>query len=55
MARDHAAYFRALALDPEVERALSGLYKRSLEDCARLERDRSQTFEQYLAAYAAGL
>ncbi len=55
LARDHAEYFRALALDPEVERGLEDVARRSLEEAARLEREQTQSFEEYLAAYGAAL
>jgi glutamate--cysteine ligase len=53
LARRHHAYFAELPFAPEREQWFAAAAATSLEQAQALERSRSQSFEQYLAAYFA--
>ena len=53
LARSHHAYFLELGLGAEQERRLDDLAARSLAEAEVLERDRTQSFDEYLGAYLA--
>lgn len=55
LARDHASYFRELRLSPGRERWLKEIAEQSLAEAEALERDRSQSFDEYLRDYFAEL
>ncbi len=53
LAREHHNYFLELGLGAEQERRLDELAAQSLVDAAALERERTQTFDDYLREYFA--
>jgi glutamate--cysteine ligase len=53
LARSHRAYFLELGLGAEQERRLDDLAARSLEHAAALERESTQSFDDYLHEYFA--
>jgi glutamate--cysteine ligase len=53
LARSHRAYFLELGLGAEQERRLDDLAARSLEHAAALERESTQSFDDYLREYFA--
>ena len=55
LARDHAAYFRELALAPEREEALAATAARSLEEAQALTTKDPRPFEAYLRDYFAAV
>jgi len=55
LARSHHDYFLELALGADQERGLDDLAARSLAEAAALERDRTQSFDDYLRDYFASV
>jgi glutamate--cysteine ligase len=51
LARSHHEYFLALPLDPDKQRWFSEITQRSVVEAAALERNRAQSFDDYLSDY----